>query len=316
MIVTLTANPSIDRTLTLDGPLARGGVTTALDAMDQPGGKGVNVARVLALAGAAVTAVLPAEQNDPLVTGLAAAGVRPVPVPVGRAARTNITITEPDGTTTKVNEPGHPLTAATLDQLADALVEASQPGGWVVLAGSIPPGTPEEWYAALTVTLRSAGRRVAVDTSRAPLVALVRDGAARPHLIKPNAEELATVTGVDPALLEDDLRVAERTARDLVDQGIGAVLLTLGAAGALLVTPEGSWQATPPPVVVRSTVGAGDSSLAGYLLAEVSGATPIECLREAVAFGSAAASLPGSTVPREADLNRAGATVHAFDTAH
>lgn len=313
MIVTLTANPSIDRTLTLDRPLARGGVSTATAVTDQPGGKGVNVARVLALAGTPATAVLPADANDPLIASLVTAGVQPVPIPVGRGARTNITITEPDGTTTKVNEPGHPLSPATREALVTALVETSRPGGWVVLAGSLPPGVPDGWYAAVTATLKRADRRVAVDTSGAPLLAVVRDGAIRPDLIKPNAEELATLTGTDARLLESDSRLAERTARELLDTGVGAVLLTLGAAGALLVTRAGSWQAAPPSVVVRSTVGAGDSSLAGYLLAEGRGAGPSDCLRESVAFGAAAASLPGSTMPRESDLDRAGADVFAFD---
>ncbi|HET7398096.1 MAG TPA: 1-phosphofructokinase family hexose kinase [Intrasporangium sp.] len=315
MIVTLTANPSIDRTMALGRPLERGGVVSAASVTDEPGGKGVNVARVLSLAGAAATAVLPADAGDPLLAGLSAAGVQPVPVPVGRAARVNITITEPDGTTTKVNDAGRPLPAKVLDALGDRLLEASLPGGWVVLAGSLPPGVPEDWYAVLTERLQSAGRRVAVDTSGRPLTETVRRSGRRPDLLKPNADELASLTGDDPAQLEGDVRRAEQAARRLVSEGVGAILLTLGASGALLVTAEGTWQATPPRIRVRSTVGAGDSSLAGYLLAEDRGADAPTCLSEAVAFGAAAASLPGSTMPRESDLDRDGVVVSAFDAA-
>lgn len=316
MIVTLTANPSVDRTMALDRGLERGGVFAAVRGVtDQPGGKGVNVARVLALAGADAAAVLPADHGDPLLAGLTAAGVLPLAVSVGRAARVNITVTEPDGTTTKINDPGHPLSEQVRARLQERLLAASVPGGWVVLAGSLPPGVPAEWYAVLTDNLKAAGRRVAVDTSGAPLLAAVRRSGSRPDLLKPNAEELAFLTGDDPALVEGDLRRAEAAARRLVEEGVGAVLLTLGAAGALLVRSGGAWQARPPRITVRSTVGAGDSSLAGYLLAEDRGADAPGCLAEAVAFGAAAASLPGSTMPTESDLDRDGVVVSAFDAA-
>lgn len=313
MIVTLTANPSVDRTMELDRPLQRGGVHHAARVTDQPGGKGVNVARVVALSGSPSTAVLPADDQDPLVAGLEAAGVRPLPIHVGRPARVNITVTEPDGTTTKLNDPGHALSVEERAALEQGLLDASEPGDWVVIAGSLPPDVPTDWYAVLTAALKAAGRRVAVDTSGAALVAAVRQGSARPDLLKPNAEELASITGDDGAALEADPRLAEQAARGLIDEGVGAVLLTLGPEGAILVTAEGSWVASPPAVDVKSTVGAGDSSLAGYLLAEQRGATAPTRLAEAVAYGSAAASLPGSTMPRESDLDRDGVVVTAFN---
>lgn len=313
MIVTLTANPAIDRTMVLDRAVERGAVLMASSVSDQPGGKGVNVARVLALAGTEATAVLPAGDADPIVAGLAAAGVTPLAVPVGRSARVNIALTEPDGTTTKINEAGHPLSDAERGSLLRALLEASEPGEWVVLAGSLPPG-PTDWYAAVGRALKTAGRRVAVDTSGPALLAAVDGGGCRPDLLKPNAHELASLTGADGALFEADPRLAEAAARQLVAQGVGSVLLTLGEAGAVLVTPEGSWSATPPPIEVQSTVGAGDSSLAGYLIAEQRGMQAPDRLAVAVAYGAAAASLPGSTMPRESDLDRDGVVVTAFTT--
>jgi 1-phosphofructokinase len=150
---------------------------------------------------------------------------------------------------------------------------------------------------------------VAVDTSGGPLVATVQDHRSLPDLLKPNAEELASLTGEDEASLEADPGAAVTVAATLVADGIGSVLLTLGAAGAALVTPEGAWLATPPPITLRSTVGAGDASLAGYLLADLQGLDAPGRLREAVAYGAAAASLPGSTMPREGDLNRDGVTI-------
>ena len=115
--------------------------------------------------------------------------------------------------------------------------------------------------------------------------------------MKPNGEELASFVGGDEEAFEADPATAAQAARQLVDQGVGAVLVTLGGAGACLVTAEGAWHATPPPITVVSTVGAGDSSLFGYLLGDVRGIPPAERLALAVAYGSAAASLPGTTIP-------------------
>ncbi len=315
MIVTLTANPSVDRTMELDSAIVRGEVFRAVSVGDEAGGKGVNVARAVAHAGVPAVAVLPADDDDLLVRGMEAAGVLPVNVPTGRPSRVNITVTEPDGTTTKFNDPGHELEESVLAAVAARLLERSQAGDWVVLSGSLPPGAPATWYADLTARLKHGGRLVAVDTSGEPLVAAVRSGTALPDLLKPNAGELASLTGDDETRLEADPRAAVAVAGQLVADGVGGVLVTLGAAGAALVTAHGAWLASPPPITLRSTVGAGDASLAGYLLADLQGLDAPGRLREAVAYGAAAASLPGSTMPREGDLDRDGVTLTALAPA-
>ncbi|MEE2056366.1 1-phosphofructokinase [Rhodococcus artemisiae] len=303
MIVTLTANPSLDRTVDLDGPLRRGTVHRATGATVDPGGKGINVARVLHRAGHDVLAVLPGNPGDPLLAALDERGIPYRAVPTSADARTNITIAESDGTTTKLNEPGAPCPAATRTELVEAMVENARAADWVVLSGSLPPGVSDEFYADLVRALRPTGCRVAVDTSEAPLLALaVGFPETAPDLIKPNSDELAQLTGCDAKSLEDDASRGDvgsvaKAGRVLVARGVGAVLATLGSAGAVLVTSEGVWRATPPPVVARSTVGAGDSSLAGYLVAERAGAAPADRLRHAVAYGSAAVALPGTRIP-------------------
>ncbi len=313
MIVTLTANPSVDRTMAIDGPIERGEVFRALSVGDEAGGKGVNVARAVAYAGEPAVAVLPADNDDLLVKGLVAAGVHPINVPVGRPSRVNITVTEPDGTTTKFNDPGHEFSSDVLDRLGERLLARSQGHGWVVLSGSLPPGAPVGWYADLTAQLKQAGRRVAVDTSGKPLIEVV-GAAAKADLLKPNAEELASLTGDDPLTLETDLDAAVTAAGRLVSEGTASVLLTLGSQGAVLVSADDVWRATPPRITVRSTVGAGDSSLAGYLLADLRGFDAPDRLREAVAYGAAAAALPGSTMPRESHLDRDGVVVTPLPT--
>ncbi|MFD6895709.1 1-phosphofructokinase [Rhodococcus sp. NPDC060086] len=303
MIVTLTANPSLDRTVDLDGPLVRGAVHRAGAASVDPGGKGINVARVLHRTGHDVLAVLPGNPRDPLLAALDERGIRYHAVPTSGHARTNITIAESDGTTTKLNEPGAPCSAATRTELLAAVVANAAADGWVVLSGSLPPGVPDAFYADVVRALRPTGCRVAVDTSDSPLLALAAAFPnAAPDLIKPNSDELAQLTGSDAKTLEHDAALGNvgpvaKAGRMLLTQGVGAVLATLGRAGAVLITPDGAWRATPPPVVTRSTVGAGDSSLAGYLIAERAGAAPADRLRCAVAYGSAAVALPGTRIP-------------------
>ncbi|MBO0678617.1 hexose kinase [Mycolicibacterium sp. S2-37] len=315
MIVAVTPNPSIDRTVTLSAPLLRGAVQRVAAVVDEPGGKGVNVARALTLAGVEAVAVLPAADNDPLVTALQGSGVPFRRVPADQPVRTNLAIIEPDGTTTKLNERGGALDAASRDALTAAILDAAGGADWVVLSGSLPPGLPEDWYADAVALLATRGCRIAVDTSEEPLDALAAafDRAA-PDLLKPNAEELAGLVDADAAELEaaaaeGDTDPVVAAARQLVDRGVGAVLATLGAAGAVLVDAGGAWLATPPPIVPRSTVGAGDASLAGYLRATVGGAEPPSRLRMAVAYGSAAAALPGTALPGPAQLDLDGVAV-------
>ena len=173
------------------------------------------------------------------------------------------------------------------------------------------PAPPTSWYAELVAALRDTPARIAVDTSDAPLRALVAalPGAAA-DLMKPNGEELASFTGGDPERLEHDPLAAAAAAQALVDQGVGAVLATLGAQGAVLVTPAGAWHAVPPPTTVVSTVGAGDSSLFGYVLGDLQGRTAPQRLALAVAYGSAAASLPGTTIPVPDQVRPDRVTVH------
>ena len=276
MIVTLTANPSHDRTVTLSEPLRHGAVQRASSVLSQAGGKGVNISRASVAAGVPTLAVLPAPgADDPFVLELLAAGIDCRPVVHSGDLRVNITISDPDGTTTKLNSPGPAMTDPTRAALTDALQRRAHEGDWVVLAGSLPPGAPVEWYAELVDALAGTGARIAVDTSDEPLRALV-DGlaGAAPHLMKPNGHELASLTGHDGDDLERDPSAAARAALGLARRGVESVLVTLGGNGAVLVTGGRAWHAVPPPTTVVSTVGAGDSSLFGYLLAALEDRPP------------------------------------------
>ncbi|WIE83789.1 hexose kinase [Curtobacterium sp. MCPF17_021] len=320
-IVTVTPNPSLDRTIELAGELQRGAVQRATRSTAEPGGKGVNVSRVVVASGGDTVAVLPGDELDPVLLGLATRGIPTAALPIGAPLRSNVTVTEPTGTTTKLNEPG-PSLAGRLDDLAalvadTAAATATGPAArWVVVAGSLPPGLPDDALAVLVRAVRArhgADVRIAVDSSGVPFTALLQSGE-RIDLVKPNAEELAEVVGGDPEEYERDLDAAVAGAQRLRRKNVGTVLLTLGSAGAVLVSDEGAFAAAAPKIVARSTVGAGDSSLAGYLLAEVAGASPEQRLAQAVATGAAAAALPGSDVPALDHTDPTAVSVQVLET--
>ena len=304
MIVTLTPNPSHDRTVTLTAPLERGAVQRAASVLSQAGGKGVNISRASVAAGIPSIAVLPAERNDPYVLELLGDGIDCRPVANVGSLRMNITISEPDGTTTKLNSPGPSVTQRVLADLGEALRHRADTADWIVLAGSLPPGAP-------------------VDVVRRP-----GDDAARGRSSGGRRRERRTAPGVDraPARRRPPPDEAQRRGARLRHRGrpggAGAGCLGdrrgradpdrerrgdrarhLGGNGAVLVTADGAWHATPPPTDVVSTVGAGDSSLFGYLLGDLRHAEPTDRLALAVAYGSAAAGLPGTTIPHPAQVH-------------
>lgn len=318
MIITFTANPSIDATMCIDS-LDPGGVLRVSESSREPGGKGINVSNAVLKAGQDTLAIAPAADNDPFTALARSAGIPLRTVPVDGAVRTNTTVTESSGRTTKLNEPGTTLTDDVRRTLETELVDAaSHPlTRAAVLAGSLPPGAPTDWYPQLVGALRDTAPDllIAVDTSDEPLKELGRKlEAAAPDVVKPNAFELGQLAGIDGDELErqaddGDLDAVVKAAAALVDKGVREVLVTLGGAGACLVTADGAWHAATPPAQVRSTVGAGDSSLAGYILARLDGKDFPAALRTAVAYGTAAAANPGTAIPSPDDIDYDRTTV-------
>jgi 1-phosphofructokinase len=295
MIVTFTVNPSVDRTLEIS-ELVRGAVIRAPRTRVDGGGKGVNVTRALAGNGHLSVAVLPSggAEGAQLMALLEAEQLLVRPVPIAGSIRANVTIVEPDGTTTKINEPGPTLSGAEVASLTDTLLEATSGADWAVLSGSLPPGAPADLYATLTTRLHAHGVRVAIDADGPGLTATFVGG---PDVVKPNQRELAEASGLPVNSLADALAAVDRIRA----AGARTVLASLGADGALLVDDTGAYHASAEVSAHRSTVGAGDATLAGFLAAGGSGAA---ALAEAVAWGTAAVSLPGSRMPVPTDLDR------------
>jgi len=297
MIITVTLNPSLDRTIELDR-LAQGCVQRVTAARLDPGGKGVNVARALLANGVPTRAVVPVAgvEGDQLVGLLGHEGLDVAVVPVLGHTRSNITIVEADGTVTKLNEPGASLCAHDLETLAREVLAAAALDSWVVLCGSLPPGVRAEAYATLTRRFVEAGLRVAVDTSGPAFRAAVAVG---PELVKPNAEELAEAVG--RPLRSRSAVVA--AARELQVLGAQKVLVSLGAAGAILVD-EDVVIGESPVDEPRCAVGAGDAFLAGFLAGQCAGASSREAFGKALAWGAAAVRLPGTRMPAPADIDQ------------
>ncbi len=293
MILTLTPNPSVDHTLEVDS-LVRGEVLRVNATRSQAGGKGVNVARALLGAGVPTRAVLPVGGGGgaELITLL---GDLPrVTVPIHGETRGNVTVTETDGTTTKLNAAGPALSPDEIEALLGALEdELAQSPSWIVASGSLPAGVPDDLYVRVARLATTYGVPLALDTSGAPLAAAA--GAGSIALLKPNQEELEALVG--RAL--PTVGAVTEAAREVLSWGNESALVTLGGHGGLLVTEESVLWARGPRVRTRSTVGAGDSALAGFLSRE---GTPEERLRQAVAWGTAAVALPGTTVPRPDDI--------------
>jgi 1-phosphofructokinase len=285
MIITVTPNPSVDRTVFIDA-LPRGEVIRGRRSRSEPSGKGVNVALALRAHKHEVLAVLPVggPVGRQIVEMLRAADVAHLAVPIAGDIRSNVSLVEPDGTVTKINEAGPVLDAAETRALTVAALGRAGTATWLAGCGSLPAGVADDLYAQLVVEGHRRGVRVAVDSSGAALRAAL---AAGPDLVKPNAHELAEVVDRPLETLGDVVAAAEA----LREQGAGAVLASLGADGAVLVDDGGAYHGRAPVARVVSAVGAGDALLAGFLSAGGSG--PV-ALRAALTWAAAAVRHEGT----------------------
>ena len=282
MIVTVTPNPSIDRTLRIP-PLARGHVVRAVSATAEAGGKGINVARALALHGEATVAVAPLSAvSAAAFTAMLGAAAPLDAVPIAGPVRVNVSLVEDDGTVTKVNEPGPELSAAEVDAVVARVADLANGASWVAGCGSLPPGAPPDLYARIASRL-PAGVGVAIDADG---VALREAAGAGVALLKPNHAELEGLVGNQLMTLGAVIEAAQ----GLIAAGTGGVLVSLGADGAVYVDGDGATHAEARIDDLVNTVGAGDALLAGFL-ASGGGHSG---LRTAVAWSVAACRSPGT----------------------
>lgn len=298
MIVTLTPNPALDRTLELP-ELRIGELNRATRTYLEPSGKGVNVTRALTVNGVASLAVLACggAEGAQLVALLDAEGVRHLVVSIAESTRVNISVLA-GGVETKLNEPGPRLASGEQQALLSAIEQHAAPGRWVVGSGTLAAGLDPDFYARAGERVRAAGARFALDSSGEAL----RNGlAGRPAVVKPNLTELVELTGRSARTVGDVIDAAD----GLREQTGGAVLVSLGRHGALLVDGEPPVHVHLPLTEVRSTVGAGDNLLAGYLSGLWAYADRIAAAREAAAWAAVAVGAWGSLARPVTDDDRA-----------
>ncbi len=303
-ILTLTLNPAIDRTVTLDR-LVPGEVHRARAMRDDAGGKGINVASCLADWGLPVTAagVLGAGNAAAFEALFAAKGIADRCLRVGGETRINLKLVDPAGTT-DVNLPGLAVDPATLRAVRAMLAETAGPDTLVVLAGSLPAGAGTGLYAELTAALKARGARVLLDASGPPLAAALA-AAPLPDMVKPNRHELEEWAGRPLPTLADVVDAA----RDLVRRGIALVVVSLGAEGAVFVRGTEALHALAPAIAVASTVGAGDALVAGLVAGLVADLSLTGTARLALAFAAGKLTRAGANLPGRAPVEAIARTI-------
>lgn len=299
MIATLTLNPSVDQHLVVRR-LAKDDALRAVSVEWAAGGKGVNVTRVVHELGGKGCAfgLMGGFPGRMLMSWLDAAGIRHRFTRINGDTRINTTVTDlSDRTQTHIRAPGPRVTREEMKRLERAVTGCSPRPAYWVLGGSLPPGAPDDLYLRLINRLEALGAHCVLDTDYA---ALARGLNATPFLIKPNEHEFRRLTGVPAG---SDRRIAA-AARKVVARGVGVVLVTLGPRGAVAVTRDDAFRVSTPKVRVKSKVGAGDSTIAGTLVALERGASLREAVRCGIAAGTAAVLTEGTRLCERRQVER------------
>lgn len=295
MIFTVTLNPALDKTAQAPN-FKLDAVTRITELRQDPGGKGINVSKVIKqLGGESVAwAVLGGNTGRGIKASLEEMGISCRAFEVEGETRTNLKVVDPvDGTHTDINEPGPVVTDAMLDDMLAQLVAEISEGDIVVLAGSIARGASDDTYEKWVKACREAGAKVFLDADGDKLVAGIK---GNPFLIKPNEIELGNMLG---RTLDTDEKVAE-AARELIAQGLDNVVVSMGGAGAMFVSADRVVKGGSVKVPVGSTVGAGDSVVAALAFAEEKGMSLEDKVKLSMATGAANVMQSGTqAAPRD-----------------
>lgn len=297
-ILTLTMNPALDLTVQL-GPLQIGQVNRSDAMLSHAAGKGINVAQVLADLGHELTVAgfLGVDNQQPFETLFAKRGFVDEFVRVPGETRSNIKLAENSGRITDLNGPGPEVSAQAQQALAARVEQIAAGFDAVVVAGSLPRGVSAQWLKTLLLRLNAMGLKVALDTSGEALRAGLE---ASPWMIKPNTEELADA--LDAPIIS--IAAQAEAAADLRQRGIEHVVISQGSEGVHWFSSNVALQALPPKVTVASTVGAGDSLLAGMVHGLLCGHKPEQTLRTATAIAAMAVTQIGFGINDPAQLKR------------
>ncbi len=294
-IITLTLNPAFDLHCYAEKLLPYHENLFEITARDA-GGKGINVSRALMANGVENTAVcvVGRENGGDFLSRLRGEGLLVKAVETEGRIRENITLHEKEKAETRISFKGFAVDESKLTAVREAMGEIGE-GCVVVFAGSAPEGLSESMLVSFLQQIQSTGASLVIDSRALSLSAIL---SLRPMLIKPNKDEAEGALGIKLESIE----AAAHAANALHEKGIENVMLSLGGQGAILSSATGTYYAPSPDIKVLSTIGAGDSTVAGFLSAKAEGLSDADALRRAVAFGSAACLLAGTAAPKPEDI--------------
>lgn len=292
MIVTVTMNPAIDKTVDVE-TFFHGGLNRVKHIIMDAGGKGINVSKTIkALGGDSIaTGFLGGNNGDSIEKMLKGDKVNTEFVLVSGETRINTKIVEADGTVTELNEAGPEISEREISKLEEQLMKYAKEGTWFVLSGSIPAGVPKSIYGDIINKVHKKGAKVFLDADGELFTQSLE---AKPDIIKPNRDELEKYIGADHSLTEEELLyVGEK----LLEQGIGTVIISLGQEGALFLTKEQCIKCPAISVAVHSTVGAGDALVAAFAYGMDKGLDFETCAKLGIATSAGAVSTEGTKPP-------------------
>lgn len=298
MILTLTVNPAIDRNVTVDR-LVFEDRAYILSRSESAGGRGINASCVIHSFGGETTAIAVAGggAGERFQGFLDTCGFPVELVPIGSEIRTNLTITDRQGLTVKLNEPGPSLAPSDLENL-EAAVRRKLPGAsWLMLCGSLPPGVPGSFYSNLIKMAREHGVKTALDTDGEALIEGIEAG---PTVVSPNQQEAERLLNTALITRSHFLEAATR----LRAMGPEMAIISLGSRGAVGSDARELFEVTPPRVEALCPIGAGDALSAAFVWAMSRGGDFKDALRWGVAAGTATAQLPGVSLAALAETTK------------
>ncbi len=291
MIVTLTINPAIDRTVSVD-KLVFEDRAYIVDRTEAAGGRGINASHVIHNFGGKTLALLTSGgvAGDRIQKMLAGLGFPVEVVRVKRESRTNFTISDKQGLTIKLNELGEPIESNELKEIHDLVEARLGKARWLMICGSVPPGVPPQFYCDIIRLAKRRGVKTLVDTDGE---ALLHSLDAKPTVITPNQNEAERLLGRALITRGQYLEALDRIQK----MGPESVILSLGSRGAVASNAEGVFEVLPPHVDVLCPIGAGDAMAAAFTWSMDKKKSFADSVRWGVAAGTAKAKLPGMTFP-------------------
>ncbi len=297
--ITLTLNPAFDKHCFVK-ELKIGYEHLAESGLSDAGGKGVNISRALTLNRVESNAVvvLGKDNKDSFCCALDSDNMKYSVVTINGKVRENLTVHTENGTETRISFKGFTATDSLLDEVYEIIEKDLGFNTILTFTGSAPVGISMEAINCFLKKASQKGAKVVIDSKS--FKTLQEIVALKPWLIKPNGEEISEYLNREVNTHTEILEVA----RNLYNQGVENVMISLGHKGAMLVCSEGAYICTPPKIIAKSTIGAGDSSIAGFIAAIMAGLKAPEALKTSVAYGTAACMRDGTLPPMPEDVEK------------